>query len=112
MSKNPNPSTLEYLNRVLPYQKPVTLKRQAEILGVDNTPTAIANCILDTHLNEVLLCIQDGRETTLTKGPSDALVTVSCLIDPSNWAVNLMFPISGPREYVRRQVSTLKITKK
>lgn len=104
--------TLQYLNRVLPYQKPSAVKKQAEILGVEPNCSAIANKMLDSHLSQVLVCIQGGRETSLDSGHPEALVTVMPLIDTSNWGLNLVFPLSGTRQTVLNTLKTLTLTKK
>ena len=104
--------TLQYLNRILPYQKPSAVKKQAEILRVEPNPTAIANKMLDTHLAQVIVCIQGGRETSLNSGLPEALVTVMPLIDTSNWGLNLVFPLSGTRQTVLNTLKTLILTKK
>lgn len=104
--------TLEYLNHHLPYQKPAAIRRQAEILGVDAEPGKIVEKVLDTHLKDVLVCIESGRDVPLLKGDPNALVTVMPLLNPNYWATSLVFPLSGPRSTVLRQLKNLKVSKK
>lgn len=104
-------NTLQYLNHVLPFQRSVSIKRQADILGVEPTISAIVSKILDTHLEEVLICTQSGIEAPLTGNPA-SLVTVTPLLDSARWTMNLVFPISGPRLSVLSKLKTLKVSKR
>lgn len=104
--------TLEYLNHHLPYQKPAAMWRQAAILGVEPEPRKIIEKILDTNLDEVLVCIQSGRDVPLRGGDPNALVTVMPLLNPTHWSMSLVFPLSGPRRSVLKQLENLKVSKK
>lgn len=105
-------TTLEYVNHLLPYQKAAGIKKQAEILGTGATAEEIIAKILDTHMAEVLVCIESGKEAPLTEGDPNALVTVMPLLDPKQWQMSLVFPLSGTRKQVLSQLKTLKLTKK
>lgn len=111
MPQAPTNTTLYHINHVLPFQKPVTIKKQADILGIEATASDIANKMLDTNLSDVLVCIQSGREVPL-EGTPEALVTVMPLIDPTYWKTNLTFPLSGSRATVQNTLKTLKLTKR
>lgn len=111
MPTAPANTTLNYLNHVLPYQKPAGIKKQADILGIEANPSEIANKMLDTNLPDVLVCIQSGREVPLL-ADDNSLVTVMPLIDPAYWACNISFPLSGPRNTVLNTLKTLKLTKR
>ena len=112
MPQAPTNTTLYHINHVLPFQKPVTVKKQADILGVEANPSDIANKMLDTHIEAVLVCIQSGKEAPLVKAEDDSLVTVMSLVDPTYWGCNVTFPLSWPRSAVLNTLKTLKLTQR